>query len=66
MEYINLGRSDLKVSRIGLGAMQFGPMWIEKKEVMMDILNHALDNGINFIDTAEVYGRYRRRAQGEG
>jgi aryl-alcohol dehydrogenase-like predicted oxidoreductase len=58
MEYINLGRSDLKVSRIGLGAMQFGPMWIEKKEVMMDILNHALDNGINFIDTAEVYGRY--------
>jgi aryl-alcohol dehydrogenase-like predicted oxidoreductase len=33
-------------------------MWIEKKEVMMDILNHALDNGINFIDTAEVYGRY--------
>jgi aryl-alcohol dehydrogenase-like predicted oxidoreductase len=58
MEYRNLGDSDLKVSRIGLGAMQFGPMWIKEKEVMMDILNHALDNGINFIDTAEVYGRY--------
>jgi aryl-alcohol dehydrogenase-like predicted oxidoreductase len=58
MEYFNLGKSDLKVSRIGLGAMQFGPMWIKEKEVMMDILNHALDNGVNFIDTAEVYGRY--------
>ncbi|MCK5290769.1 MAG: aldo/keto reductase [Thermoplasmata archaeon] len=58
MEYLKLGNSDLKVSRIGLGAMQFGPMWIKEKEVMMDILNHALDNGVNFIDTAEVYGKY--------
>jgi aryl-alcohol dehydrogenase-like predicted oxidoreductase len=57
MEYQRLGKSDLKVSRIGLGAMQFGPMWIEDKKVMNKILNCALDNGVNFIDTAEVYGK---------
>lgn len=57
MEYAFLGKSDLKVSRIGLGAMQFGPAWIKEKEVMVDILNYALDNGVNFIDTAEVYGK---------
>jgi len=57
VEYSYLGRSDLKVSRIGLGAMQFGPAWISEKEVMVDILNFALDNGVNFIDTAEVYGK---------
>ncbi len=57
MEYAFLGKSDLKVSRIGFGAMQFRPAWIKKKEVMVDILNYALDNGVNFIDTAEVYGK---------
>lgn len=57
MEYAFLGKSDLKVSRIGLGAMQFGPAWIKEKEVMVDILNYALGNGVNFIDTAEVYGK---------
>jgi aryl-alcohol dehydrogenase-like predicted oxidoreductase len=57
MEYRRLGKSDLKVSRIGLGAMQFGPMWIEDKEVMKKILNLALDSGVNFIDTAEIYGK---------
>ncbi len=57
MEYVFLGKSDLKVSRIGMGAMQFGPAWISEKEVMVDILNFALDNGVNFIDTAEVYGK---------
>lgn len=58
MEYAYLGKSDLKVSRIGLGAMQFGPAWIKEKEVMVDILNYALDNGVTFIDTAEVYGKH--------
>ncbi len=52
------GKTNLKVSRIGLGAMQFGPAWIEEREVMDDILNFALDNGVNFIDTAEVYGKH--------
>jgi aryl-alcohol dehydrogenase-like predicted oxidoreductase len=58
MEYALLGKTDLKVSRIGLGAMQFGPAWIKEKEVMVGILNYALDNGVTFIDTAEVYGKH--------
>jgi aryl-alcohol dehydrogenase-like predicted oxidoreductase len=58
MEYAFFGKSDLKVSRIGLGAMQFGPAWIKEKDVMVDILNYALDNGVTFIDTAEVYGKH--------
>ena len=58
MEYKKLGKSDLKVSRIGLGTWQFGsPGWLfTDKEAMKKVLNYALDNGINFIDTAEVYG----------
>ncbi|UCD92407.1 MAG: aldo/keto reductase [Methanobacteriota archaeon] len=56
MECVELGKSDLKVSRIGLGAMQFAPAWIGDKEMMKKVLACALDNGINFIDTAERYG----------
>lgn len=56
MEYVELGKSDLKVSRIGLGTLQFAPAWIGDKEVMKSVANSALDNGINFIDTAERYG----------
>ncbi len=58
MEYRKLGKSDLKVSRIGLGTWQFGTKgWrFEDKEEMKKVLNSALDQGINFIDTAEVYG----------
>jgi len=59
MEYRKLGKSDLKVSRIGLGGMQFGSagIGIHDKKKMKEIINHALDNGVNFIDTAEIYGR---------
>ncbi|MFQ5885334.1 MAG: aldo/keto reductase [Thermoplasmata archaeon] len=53
---MKLGKSDLKVSRIGLGTLQFGPAWIGDKEIMKKVINCALDNGINFIDTAERYG----------
>lgn len=56
MEYRRLGKSGLKVSRIGLGTLQFGPSWIGDKEIMRNVVNSALDNGINFIDTAERYG----------
>lgn len=57
MEYIELGKSDLKVSRIGLGGLQFGTQGygIDDKAMMKRIINHAIDNGVNFIDTAEVY-----------
>jgi aryl-alcohol dehydrogenase-like predicted oxidoreductase len=54
MEYANLGRTGLKVSRLCLGTMNFGPQADE--EVSYQIMDFALDNGINFFDTANVYG----------
>lgn len=55
MEYRNLGRSGLKVSRLCLGTMAFG-RWIDEAESAR-VLETALDAGITFIDTANVYGR---------
>lgn len=54
MEYKNLGRSGLKVSRLCLGTMNFGPNTDE--ETSHQIMDLALDYGINFFDTANVYG----------
>ncbi len=54
MEYKNLGRSGLKVSRLCLGTMNFGPNTDEAtSHLIMDL---ALDYGINLFDTANVYG----------
>ena len=54
MQYVKLGRSGLKVSRLCLGTMNFGPLTSEAESgVLMD---KALDLGINFFDTANVYG----------
>ncbi len=53
MEYRRLGRSGLRISRIGLGTMTFGGMVGEKASLCQ--LDRALDGGINFIDTAEQY-----------
>jgi aryl-alcohol dehydrogenase-like predicted oxidoreductase len=55
MDYISLGRTGLKVSRLCLGTMNFGPQATEEESLA--ILDRALDLGINFIDTANVYGR---------
>ncbi|BAS27860.1 aldo/keto reductase [Limnochorda pilosa] len=55
MEYRNLGRSGLKVSRLCLGTMSFG-RWIGEEEARR-VLDTALDAGITFIDTADFYGR---------
>lgn len=55
MEYINLGRSGVKVSRFALGTMLFGNWGIGEKE-SIEIINKATDAGINFIDTADIYG----------
>jgi aryl-alcohol dehydrogenase-like predicted oxidoreductase len=55
MEYTQLGRTGLKVSRLCLGTMNFGPKTIE--EDSFAIMDKALDLGINFFDTANVYGR---------
>ncbi|MGK9475304.1 aldo/keto reductase [Melioribacter sp. OK-6-Me] len=54
MEYTHLGRSGLKVSRLCLGTMNFGPYTSD--EDSFRIMNRALELGINFIDTANVYG----------
>jgi aryl-alcohol dehydrogenase-like predicted oxidoreductase len=53
MQYRNLGSSGLKVSAIGLGTNQFGGKVDEKG--VKDIINAAVDLGINFFDTANVY-----------
>ncbi|HUT79776.1 MAG TPA: aldo/keto reductase [Candidatus Bathyarchaeia archaeon] len=59
MEKINFGKTNLKVSRIGLGTLAFGhpSKGIQDKETIYDCLNFALDRGINLIDTAEEYSR---------
>ncbi|MBT2657135.1 aldo/keto reductase [Bacillus sp. ISL-18] len=54
MEYSTLGRTGLKVSRLCLGTMNFG-VDTEEKEAFR-IMDAALDAGINFFDTANVYG----------
>ena len=55
MQYVSLGRSGLKVSRLCLGTMNFGPLTSEADSFR--IMDLALDRGINFFDTANVYGR---------
>ncbi len=54
MEYTNLGRTGLKVSRLCLGTMNFGPKTSELDS--FEIMDKAQDLGINFFDTANVYG----------
>jgi aryl-alcohol dehydrogenase-like predicted oxidoreductase len=56
MEYRNLGRTGLKVSELCLGTMQFG--WTAEEDAALPILSAAYDEGINFIDTADVYSRW--------
>ncbi|NHJ87094.1 MAG: aldo/keto reductase [Asgard group archaeon] len=59
MDKIKFGKTDLNVSRIGLGTLAFGhpSKGIQDKETIYDCLNFALDNGINLIDTAEEYSQ---------
>jgi aryl-alcohol dehydrogenase-like predicted oxidoreductase len=54
MQYTQLGRSGLKVSRLCLGTMNFGPETSEADAFA--IMDRALELGINFFDTANVYG----------
>jgi aryl-alcohol dehydrogenase-like predicted oxidoreductase len=53
MEYRNLGRTELKVSELCLGTMQFG--WSADERLSHRILDSAFQAGINFIDTADIY-----------
>lgn len=55
MEYRNLGRSGLKVSTVGLGCNNFG--WTIGLEDSRAVIDAAIDAGITFFDTANVYGK---------
>ena len=54
MEYTHLGRTGLSVSRLCLGTMNFGPVTTEPDSFA--IMDRAHEHGINFFDTANVYG----------
>ena len=53
MKYRNLGRTDVKVSEICLGTMTWGQQ--NSKQEAFEQLDYAVDHGVNFIDTAELY-----------
>ncbi|WP_346958427.1 aldo/keto reductase [uncultured Arthrobacter sp.] len=59
MQYTQLGRSGLKVSRLCLGTMNFGPQ--TEEPAAHAIMDAALEAGINFFDTADVYGGSKHR-----
>jgi len=63
MEYSTLGRSGLKVSKLCLGTMNLGKLVDE--QTSFSILDAAVDSGINFIDTANVYGGISHRGRTE-
>lgn len=56
MKFRRLGKSDLQLSVIGLGGNTFGPPRIDQQQTTRCIL-HALELGVNFIDTASIYGQ---------
>ena len=58
MKYTHLGRSGLQVSRLALGTMNFGEL--TEETVAFEIMDRAVDAGINFFDTADVYGGPQR------
>jgi aryl-alcohol dehydrogenase-like predicted oxidoreductase len=55
MRHRSLGSTGVKVSPLCLGAMMFGPMGNRDEEDCVRIVHRALDAGINFVDTADVY-----------
>ena len=56
MDYRKLGRTGLKVSPLCMGTMQFG--WSVDEADTQRVLSAALESGINFVDTADVYSRW--------
>ena len=57
MKYRALGRTGWKVSEISFGAWAIGGFWGKvSDEDAMKTLHKAIDSGVNFIDTADVYG----------
>jgi aryl-alcohol dehydrogenase-like predicted oxidoreductase len=63
MEYVKLGTTGLDVSPIAIGAMTYGeptrghPAWSLREEESRPLIKHALEQGINFFDTANMYSQ---------
>src|SRR5215216_6469647 len=59
MQYVNLGRTGMKVSRLCLGMMSYGSKqwreWVLEEDQAKPFIQRALEAGINFFDTADVY-----------
>ena len=59
MEYVNLGSSGVKVSRICLGCMTYGARkwreWVLEEQESRPLIRQAIEAGINFFDTADMY-----------
>jgi aryl-alcohol dehydrogenase-like predicted oxidoreductase len=55
MEQRLLGRTGVSVSPLCLGAMMFGPWGNQDTDDSIRVIRHALDSGVNFVDTADVY-----------
>lgn len=60
MKYNQLGSTDLKVSEVSLGTWVIGNEWghVDEKDAL-DAINHAIDKGVNFFNTADIYGAGR-------
>src|SRR5881275_563907 len=56
MEYRKLGSTGVEVSALCLGAMMFGPWGNTDEAACIRMIHAALDAGVNFVDTADVYG----------
>ncbi len=55
MDYRRLGGSGLRVSEIGLGGNTFS--WVIDEKTSVEVINHAIELGINYIDTADMYAQ---------
>jgi diketogulonate reductase-like aldo/keto reductase len=64
IEHKSLGKHGVLVSNIALGTMNFG--WHTSQEESFKIIDRALELGINFFDTADVYGLGRRAGRHRG
>jgi aryl-alcohol dehydrogenase-like predicted oxidoreductase len=56
MEMSTLGKTGMRVSRLGVGLAEMGHLSMAEQAVASELLNAALDGGINFLDTAACYG----------
>jgi aryl-alcohol dehydrogenase-like predicted oxidoreductase len=57
MEFRPLGRTGVSVSKLCLGTMMFGEWGTKDHDESIKVIHHALDSGINFVDTADVYSQ---------